>query len=634
MRFDLLWVGAALAAGPDDGALRQVAGILDYVGADYAGAVSTDGRVLDEGEYAEQLSLLRDAAGLVRVNAGESDPLLTALDDVRARIERHAPPSEVQEACRTARRTLVETHDLVLEPAGTPDRARAAEQYQALGCAGCHGATGGADTPAAATMNPSPANFLDPARIAGVSPYRAYHALTFGVPGTAMPAFDTIPAAERWDLSFYVLSLRHAGADLGAGEQAFEAAGRPLSPTPSRLSQLTEDDIRQALTPAIPDAGGREAAVAWLRADATFRDGGEGPFARARSEIQRGAELYRAGRREEATQAFVTAYLEGIEPREAAIRARDASLVPSIETVALGLREKVANGAPPDEVDAVAARLATLLDAAEEVAQTGWGVGTASLMIALREGLEMVLLVTGLLGLVRGAGRPEQARFVHAGWLAALPATVVLWLIAGRLIGGLQRELAEGIVALLAAVVLLGVTHWIVGQAGAGRWMGFLAKRIRTATGGPGAAWTLFSLAFLAVFREGFEVVLFYQALLLDAGEAGARQVLVGALAGLGALGATVGALVAVGRRLKPRPIMLASSVLLAALSVTMVGKGVRALQEADVFSLHAVSFPEFPILGVHPTVEGLGAQAFVLLLLLASAAPSRATTSSPQPGK
>ncbi|MES2642414.1 MAG: FTR1 family protein [Myxococcota bacterium] len=632
MLFDLLWFGAAQAAAPEDAGLRQVAGILDYVGADYAGAVSDDGRVLSEPEYAEQLSLLRDASALVSANAGNSDPLLAALDDVRARIERHAPPQEVQDACRVARRALVEGHDLVLEPAGTPDRARAADRYRTLGCDGCHGATGGADTPAAAALDPAPANFLDAERVAGVSPYRAYHALTFGVPGTAMPAFDTIPAAERWDLAFYVLSLRHTGADLVAGEQVFDTAGRPISPTASRLSQLTEDDVRSALMPAVADAEKREAAVAWLRAEAPFRDGGEGPFARARSEIERGAELYRAGRSQEATAAFVTAYLEGIEPREAAIRARDAALVPAIEAAALALREKVSMGAPADDVDALVARLATLLDAAEEEPRTGWGAGTASVMIALREGLEMVLLVTGLLGLVRGSGRPEQARYVHAGWLAALPATAVLWLVAGRLIGGIQRELAEGIAALLASVVLLGVTHWIVGQAGAARWMGFLAKQMRSA-GGAGAAWTLFGLAFLAVFREGLEIVLFYQALLLDAGPTGASAVWGGALAGLALLGVAVLALVSVGKRLKPRPIMLASSVLLAALSVTMVGKGVRALQEADVLPLHGLSFPEFQLLGVHPTWEGLGAQVFVLLLLLASAAPSRRPASTPSPG-
>jgi high-affinity iron transporter len=238
--------------------------------------------------------------------------------------------------------------------------------------------------------------------------------------------------------------------------------------------------------------------------------------------------------------------------------------------------------------------------------------------IALREGFEAALLIAALLGLVRKRGVPEHARWIHAGWLSAVAAGVVTWLAVGELIGGLERELAEGIVALAAAVVLLGVTHWILGQASAQRFMGALSKNVGARLG-EGAAWAAFGLAFVAAYREAFEVVLFYRALLLDAGS-DVTRVLLGAAAGVGVLVALVLAFKQVGKKIPPRPFMLASSGILAVLAVMLVGKGVRALQEAAVVPITAVAVPDVPLLGVFGTAQTLAAQGALAALLVASA--------------
>jgi high-affinity iron transporter len=194
----------------------------------------------------------------------------------------------------------------------------------------------------------------------------------------------------------------------------------------------------------------------------------------------------------------------------------------------------------------------------------------------------------------------------------------VTWLAAGSLLGGLERELAEGIAALLAAFVLLFVTHWVIGQATAKRFMGAIAEQFARVGRGRATAVGVLSLSFVAAYREAFEVVLFFKALSLDA--AGAEErVAFGIAAGLAALLGVAFTLRALGRRLQPRPLLLASSALLALISFALLGKGVRALQEADVVSLHALSWPELPVLGIHATVEGLAAQAFGLLVIFAS---------------
>src|SRR4029077_6014164 len=78
-------------------------------------------------------------------------------------------------------------------------------------CLPCHGAKGDAETPQAALLDPPPARFHDPTRLAALSPYRVYNTLTFGVPGTAMASFESLSASDRWALAFYVLRLGHEG---------------------------------------------------------------------------------------------------------------------------------------------------------------------------------------------------------------------------------------------------------------------------------------------------------------------------------------------------------------------------------------------------------------------------------------
>jgi high-affinity iron transporter len=243
-----------------------------------------------------------------------------------------------------------------------------------------------------------------------------------------------------------------------------------------------------------------------------------------------------------------------------------------------------------------------------------------ALTIALREGLEAALLVTALLGIVRRRGQVELVRFVHGGWMLAVVLGGLTFWAASEALSGMQRELAEGIAALLAAAVLLGVTHWLFGQLTARRFMGFVAERMGSVASSPRAALGILGLSFLAAYREAFEVVLFFQALLLDAGEAQSR-VWLGAALGVATLVVLTLALGRVGRRLPARPFMAASSALLALLAFMLTGKGVRALQEAGLVGIHSFDLPELPWLGIHATLQGLLAQGLVLVLLAASAA-------------
>ncbi|HKU39958.1 MAG TPA: FTR1 family protein [Polyangiales bacterium] len=603
--------GAEAQAGRDG--LRQIAGILDYIGGDYRGAVAPDGRILDEAEYAEQLSLAKDADALAaQAGLPAEDPVRSSLAQLSAALTAKQAPEQVQNLCRKAREVLVTTQHLSLVPAAAPARSEAEQLYRTQGCASCHGEDGSAQTPAAQPLDPKPANFLDPERVATVSPHRAFHALTFGVPGTAMVAYPALNDAQRWGLAFYVLSLRHQNADLALGRRALE--GSPV-PDLAALSALTEEELGNQLQ-GVPEAG-RAAALAYLRVEAPFQRAGGG--LKAIPLLDEGLAAYAAGDRVRARKLFISAYLDGFEPHEAGLRARDAGLVSEIETSMLGLRIAASEGKSLEDVRAAAQRARTLLLRAQDSGSNATTALLGSLTIALREGLEIVLLVAALLGLVRKRGYPQLARFVHAGWLAAIPAGLATYALAGSLLGGMERELAEGVASLLAAAVLLGVTHWMLGQMTAKKWVGFLAKQVTSAASSGKAALFVWCLAFLAAYREAFEIVLFYQALVLDAGEH-VKQVWLGTGLGLAILAVIAMLLLRVGQKLRPAPFMLASSVFLALLSFMLVGKGVRALQEAAVLAVHPLPLPELQWLGIYATREGLIAQGALSLALLASA--------------
>ncbi len=173
--------GIASATPSDDG--HRLVGLLDYIGADYPAAVR-DGRVVDDFEYKEMQGLVAAARDLLSRGTPPAD-LRTAVDALAAGIEAKAEPAQIAGHARRARVIVVRHFGVTLAPAHAPDRARGAELY-ASACTSCHGARGAGDGPAAPGLKPAPANFTDPALLAGLSPYRAFNTTTFGVDGTSM----------------------------------------------------------------------------------------------------------------------------------------------------------------------------------------------------------------------------------------------------------------------------------------------------------------------------------------------------------------------------------------------------------------------------------------------------------------
>jgi high-affinity iron transporter len=221
-----------------------------------------------------------------------------------------------------------------------------------------------------------------------------------------------------------------------------------------------------------------------------------------------------------------------------------------------------------------------------------------------------------MIGFLTKVERHDVLPYVHAGWASALIAGALTWAVAAYFvdISGANRELTEGISSLFAAVVLLAVGIWMHQKSLAGRWQSYIKEKLSAALSKK-SAFFLFALAFVAVYREVFETILFYVALWT---RGGGSAIFAGLGAGIVTLAVITVILLRTSRRLPITQFFAASSLLIAILAVVLAGKGFAALQEAGFVPAIAVNGPRFEAFGVYPSAVPLVAQATVLVIAIA----------------
>jgi high-affinity iron transporter len=332
--------------------------------------------------------------------------------------------------------------------------------------------------------------------------------------------------------------------------------------------------------------------------------------------LRRAVAAHAAGRVDDAERLVIDAYLQGFEPLEPRLRARDPEGTREVEAGFRDLRSALSRGDASDRVRAQASDLEGRISrlAGEKATVMPF---LAAFVIYLREGIEAALLVGALLACLRKLGRSDAARYIHLGWLLALPAGLATFFVIDKVVrlGADKRELVEAVVALAAAVVLFSVSFWLISKAESRHWMAYLKSQVESGLS-KRSLYVLSGLAFLAVYREAAETVLFTQALLLEAGTARA-QVFLGALAGLLAVGLAAVVLHRTVLRLPLGPFFAVSSLILCALAVSFAGSGIFELVAAGYLTPRPVSFPEVPWMGIHPDLTSLVVQFAIVLVVL-----------------
>ncbi|MEO0149084.1 MAG: cytochrome c/FTR1 family iron permease [candidate division WOR-3 bacterium] len=548
--------------------------ILDYIARDYRDVVS-NGEVVDTTEWEEITGFAKELKG-----AG-----YTFADTLLKLMERKVPYDSLVSYIKSVK-TSLGTRLKVSPP--IPDLLRGKQLY-IKHCSSCHGEDGRSNTPLAQNMDPKPRILY---KNEDLSLIGVFQVITYGVEGTPMPSFSNLSEKERWDIAFYVMSLGRK-----SGDMVF-----PLSI--SDMVMLSDAELYEKMKSLGIENPEDHINALRTRPDLYLS---QKPKDKLLKYLNLALVLTKGGNFDKAKEVLLDAYFEGFEPLEGILSPQK---VKEVELKFNNIREMLDKGdfRAYDEI----------LSLKEEVLKLNgfnpWFAFIGSFGIIFREGLEAILIIAAILAVLYSLGYRREGVYVHIGWISAILIGVILWVVAqvAVKISGASRELVEGISALLASVVLFQVGHWMLANSDAQKWKNYIKSSVKkslqkTQTFG------LFALSFIATFREVFETILFYQALYMQTGE---RLALVGGFVlGVISLVLIAWSIFFLKKRLPLSQFFAISGGLLLILSFTLVGKGVKAFQEATLLPItHIPWMPSFELLGIYPTVETITAQFLIIL--------------------
>jgi high-affinity iron transporter len=340
---------------------------------------------------------------------------------------------------------------------------------------------------------------------------------------------------------------------------------------------------------------------------------------------------YEGGDFDSAYAASRTAYLDSYEYIEIPLRPIDPDFTLEVEYQFAELRNLIKRQASYAEVQEVVIAIERNLDESERLV-TGSGqiapliAFFASFAIIFREGLESVLILGAILTYLEASRNTRLKPYVYYGIAAGVVATGITWVIASYVIeiSGANRELIEAIAALSATAVLFYVSFWILNKIEHKKWMEFVKAKVWQATT-TGSAMVFVMLAFFTIYREGFETVLFYQAMF---GFAKYLETFVGLgfVLGMASLLAIYFVMRRLGRRLPLRALFGLTMGIGAYLSIAFLGNAVRELQVLDIVPYTSMlgTVPRLDInlaamTGIYPTLETVVAQLVLLSVYLSA---------------
>ena len=243
--------------------------------------------------------------------------------------------------------------------------------------------------------------------------------------------------------------------------------------------------------------------------------------------------------------------------------------------------------------------------------------------IIVREGLEAILVIAAIIAYLTKSGNGKSLKNVYIGAVAGVAASfvaaaVLAWAKQAFVGAGLAQEVIEGITALIAVCVLFYVSNWMISKAEAASWSRYIDGKVQSSVE-QGSAFALAFTAFLSVFREGAEVVLFYQPML---SEGNPGMVWAGFGAGCVLLVFVYLAITRLSIKLPIKVFFTATSILMAVMCVSFLGSGIKELAEGNVFdlTLRVPGVPEndvIQIFGIYPWLETLLPQLILAIILL-----------------
>ena len=444
-------------------------------------------------------------------------------------------------------------------------------------CLICHGLTGNGDGPMASQFDPSPA-VLSNAKLTGdanTTAYDNFEVINVGIANTAMMAWaGVLSETQIWDVTYYIrtfsnvnIQLPPVNLELAAIESSADNAGK--------LAAMVVDEVRGLLDKSL--------------------------------------EIYKSGQGDNAAEVAFDAYL-AYEKIESNLITKDRSLGVSLESVFSRYRGEIKRNAPFDHVQSLNNEINLKLSKGLKLlkSEVGFtGMFFQSFSIIVREGFEAILIIAALIAFLIKSRNQARVKSIHIGVVVGILASFATAYVIQEILhlSMANQELLEGWIMLTAVVVLFWVSYWLVSKIETRKWQNYINKKMRGALS-KGNTFTLGAVAFISVYREGFETVLFYKALYLYADNA-TGGIIPGFLAGCVVLAGVFYLINTLGMRIPIKWFFGFTSVLLYYMAFTFMGKGIHELQMGEQVSMNAADFlPSVHWLGMYPTWETFIGQA------------------------
>ena len=575
---------AASALSAQDNSAKRISSIVSVAVEEYAKAVDERGKLVSADEFRETTDFLGDARDIAAKMPGYDAPLIRAvLDTLMRNVAARRPPAELRLVHQRFVAALGTAGAMDL-PTAELDTAEGHALFTA-NCSSCHGMRGLSDGVMAKSLSTPVPAIGNRTKTPEMTPSLAFNVVSVGVRGTAMPSFGSLPAQARWNIINYVYSMR----------------GEPMK-----------------LPAAAPDAAGSAASRTILAL------------------LDSALEFARVGKKAEAGDRAFDAYI-AFEPLETPTRAKKPGLVTTMERHFADFKGAVKRNdieSATASRDAIADGLPEVIDLTQRPSGA-WEAFLQSLLIILREGFEAILVIGAVVAFLIKMGHRERLKSIWIGIVLGLLASFATAIVLSTILSAIpaSREIVEGITMLVAVVVLFSVSYWLISRVEAVKWQQFIKAKVTDALEhGGGKALAL--VAFLAVYREGAETALFYQALFNEGPNVGVPLAL-GILAGFALLAVIFTLFYRYGVRIPMRPFFTVTSVLLYYMAFVFLGKGIRELQEGNLIHITLIrGAPHIDAMGIYPSAETLVAQgvlvALFVFMLLKTFRPKTATAKEP----
>lgn len=608
-------------AQDNDNSIQTVVHLLSYVSMDYPQAVN-NGKVINEQEYSEQKEFSAQALDLAKGNSfftAKNQDVLALMEELIKLIDEKKPAADISNIAESIKNKVIAITGIQTAPKVWPDLKTGQTLYLA-NCMVCHGEAGDGKGKDALSLDPPPTNFLDDALMSKFSPYQAFSTIKLGVQGTSMRGFPELTEAEIWDLAFYIKSLpfKQEDRDTSALRSAFNNIFPQVSL--AEVSTLSDVDLLDSLKLKQGDAAENLNALRLLTPT-----GANSPnsLSVAIKSLNEALAEYSAGNRTLARTRALSAYLEGIEPVEARLRTADPKFVLDLEQQMLSVRQAIEKNRGVAAVKTEVERALEMIGQANNLMQSQksnyWITFILAASIFLREGVEAFLILAVILALIRSSGVNKALPWLHGGWITAVIMGVAGWFLSGYIIrfGGKNREIMEGLVSLFAVVILIWVGFWLHSKTEARQWTHFIKDKI----GNYLKTDRMLGLAvfsFVVVFREAFEVILFLQAVSLEAGPHNQSAIGFGVLAATVTIAIIAYLFLKYSKMVPVRKLFLYSSWIIVILAIILMGKGFHSLQESGWIGVTSLpSFLRVEWLGIYPTLQTILAQLSLIAVIV-----------------